>query len=58
MSFKVLQIAESFYSFCFLHVSAAVALTGNDKCCELKKETEIILAYFLKDAYILFIFFY
>lgn len=57
MSFKVLQITESFYSFCFLHVSAAVALIGNDKCCELKKKPEIILAYFLKDVYFLFIFF-
>lgn len=56
MSFKVHKITESFYSFCFLHISTAVALRDNDKCCELKKKPEIILAYFLKDVNILFIF--
>lgn len=44
-------------SFCFLHISTAVALSDNDKCCESKKKPEIILACFLKDVYILFIFF-
>lgn len=56
MSFKVHQVTESFSSFCFLHISTAVALSDIDKCCELKKKPEIILAYFLKDVYILFIF--
>lgn len=55
MSFKVHQITESFYSFVF-YAFTAVALSDNDKCCELKKKPEIILAYFLKDVNILFIF--
>lgn len=50
MSFKVHQITESFYSFCFLHICRNIALSDNDKYCELKKKPEIILAYFLKDV--------
>lgn len=56
MSFEVHQMTESFYSFCFLHTSTAVALSDNDKCCKLKKKPEIILACFVKDVSILFSF--